>query len=317
MSYGGQFGLAVLVAIAASLPMVWCVRLMIVWPVERLSGRRHLTRRWLDSRVGRWLVLAVGTVEMVLFMYAWQIEPRQLDITRHEVQTAKLAVGERLRFVHLSDLHLDGKDRLPAGLREEITAAEPDLVLMTGDYLNNPDPESEAALVEFIASLEPALGIYGVVGNWDIRAWSRARTLLREAGVQMMDGHAIEVAGTDLPVRISGHLDASMLNEHGPFAGFDIALHHTPDEIEELAGKVDLYLCGHTHGGQIRLPWFGAVITLSRFWKRYEMGRYEVGGTTLYVHRGVGAEGGVPRLRFLAPPELAIIDVVGTGPVEE
>jgi uncharacterized protein len=313
MSYGGQFILAGIVAVVAVLPMVWWCRLVIVWPLERLTGRNLLDRKWLDSRAGRWIVLAVGAFELVLFLYAWQVEPRQLDITRHEVVTEKLPAGERLRIVHLSDLHIDGQDRLPDGLAVAVNQLGPDLVLLTGDYLNNAAPDSEAGLLEFIDKLEPTHGIYGVAGNWDIRPWSKARSLLREAGVQMMDGFAMEVPGSDLPIRISGHLDGSMREAHGDYPGFDIALHHTPDSIEELAGRVDLYLCGHTHGGQVRMPFFGAVITLSKFWKRYEMGRYEVGGTTLYVNRGIGAEGGVPRIRFLAPPELAVIDVIGSG----
>ncbi len=313
MSYGGQFVLAALVAIAALLPMVWWLRLVIVWPLERLSGKAMLNRKWLDSRVGRWIVLGVGTLEVLLFLYAWQVEPRRLDTTKHEVHSAKLPKGERLRIVHLSDLHIDGRDRLPSGLVDAISQADPDLVLLTGDYLNNADPESEAALLKFVAELEPPMGIYGVAGNWDLRSWSRSRTLLREAGVQLVDGTAVEVKGGHIPIRISGHFDSFMQDAHGVFDGIDIALHHTPDEIENLAGLVDLYLCGHTHGGQVRLPFVGAVITLSKFWKRYEMGRYEVNGTTLYVHRGVGAEGNVPRVRFLAPPELAIIDVIGTA----
>jgi predicted MPP superfamily phosphohydrolase len=74
----------------------------------------------------------------------------------------------------------------------------------------------------------------------------------------------------------------------------------------------DLYLCGHTHGGQIRLPLFGALITSSDFWKRYEMGRYEEGHTTLYVSRGLGMEGmGAPRARFLAPPEIVLWTLKG------
>jgi predicted MPP superfamily phosphohydrolase len=74
-----------------------------------------------------------------------------------------------------------------------------------------------------------------------------------------------------------------------------------------FVGCADLYLCGHTHGGQIRLPLFGAVITSSDFWKRYEMGRYEEGNTVLYISRGLGMEGkGAPRARFLAPPEIVL-----------
>jgi predicted MPP superfamily phosphohydrolase len=76
--------------------------------------------------------------------------------------------------------------------------------------------------------------------------------------------------------------------------------------------KVDLYLAGHTHGGQIRLPLFGAVFTASSYGKRYEQGLYEIGETTLYVSRGLGMEGqGAPRARFLCPPEIVAVDLVG------
>ncbi|MCJ7739225.1 MAG: metallophosphoesterase, partial [Anaerolineae bacterium] len=94
-------------------------------------------------------------------------------------------------------------------------------------------------------------------------------------------------------------------------ACFTVLLYHTPDLMPEAAAAgVDLYLCGHTHGGQIRLPLFGALVTSSRFWKRYEMGRYEDGRTTMYVSRGIGMEGlGAPRARFLAPPEIVAWDI--------
>jgi len=70
---------------------------------------------------------------------------------------------------------------------------------------------------------------------------------------------------------------------------------------------IDLYLCGHTHGGQIRLPLYGAMITSSRLGKQFEMGHYQINGTHLYVNRGVGLEGlGAPRIRFLCPPEVVL-----------
>jgi len=74
---------------------------------------------------------------------------------------------------------------------------------------------------------------------------------------------------------------------------------------------VDLYLAGHTHGGQVRAPLYGAIVTFSEFGKRYEMGPYRVGGTMLYVNRGIGFEPELPRVRFLARPEVAVIDLIG------
>ena len=94
---------------------------------------------------------------------------------------------------------------------------------------------------------------------------------------------------------------------------FILLLYHSPDLIREAAGhQVDLYLAGHTHGGQWCLPGFGAILTSSRFWKRYEAGLYREGDTTLYVSRGLGMEGfGTPRARILCPPE--VVEVVITG----
>ena len=91
---------------------------------------------------------------------------------------------------------------------------------------------------------------------------------------------------------------------------FRILLYHTPDLIKEAVDKgIDLYLCGHTHGGQVRLPFYGAIVTFSGYGKKYESGKYIVGKTVLYVNRGVGMENNIPRVRFLCRPEVLVIDV--------
>jgi predicted MPP superfamily phosphohydrolase len=90
-----------------------------------------------------------------------------------------------------------------------------------------------------------------------------------------------------------------------------VFLHHYPDEIYEVAKQqVDLYCAGHTHGGQVALPIYGALITFSRFGKRFESGLYKVEDTHLYVNRGIGMDGGfAPRVRFCARPEVTVIDI--------
>ncbi|MBE0695350.1 MAG: hypothetical protein IH586_00335, partial [Anaerolineaceae bacterium] len=93
---------------------------------------------------------------------------------------------------------------------------------------------------------------------------------------------------------------------------FTLLLYHPPDLIYEasLVG-IDLYLCGHTHGGQIRMPLYGAIVTASAFGKQFEAGKYQLGPTVLYVSRGLGMEGGfAPRARFLAPPEIVVVDLI-------
>lgn len=101
---------------------------------------------------------------------------------------------------------------------------------------------------------------------------------------------------------------------NNPSTPFTLLLYHSPDLMPEAArAGVDLFLAGHTHGGQIRLPLIGALVTSSIYWKRYEMGLYTEGHTRLYVSRGIGMEGlGAPRARFLCPPEIELFELRGT-----
>ena len=73
---------------------------------------------------------------------------------------------------------------------------------------------------------------------------------------------------------------------------------------------MNLYLCGHTHGGQVALPFYGALVTLSRQGKKFEAGKYTIGKTLLYVNRGIGLEAWpAPPVRFLVRPEIAVFDI--------
>ena len=94
---------------------------------------------------------------------------------------------------------------------------------------------------------------------------------------------------------------------------FTILLYHSPDLIYEAAGyQIDLVLGGHTHGGQVRLPFYGAVITASAYGRQFASGLHQMDGTTMYISRGVGLEGGsVPRVRFLCRPEIVKIELSG------
>ena len=90
-----------------------------------------------------------------------------------------------------------------------------------------------------------------------------------------------------------------------------LVLLHDPSAIRDLPeGEGDLIFSGHMHGGQVALPFFGAILTLSPHGKRFEHGLYEVGPMRLFVSRGLGFEGRAPPIRFCAPPEIAVIDLV-------
>jgi predicted MPP superfamily phosphohydrolase len=92
-----------------------------------------------------------------------------------------------------------------------------------------------------------------------------------------------------------------------------VLLYHSPELMPFVrTQEVDLFLCGHTHGGQVRLPFYGAILTSACTGKQYEMGRYDENGTTLYVSRGIGLEGlSAPRIRLLCPPEMTLVMLSG------
>jgi predicted MPP superfamily phosphohydrolase len=106
-------------------------------------------------------------------------------------------------------------------------------------------------------------------------------------------------------------LDAAM--ERVPPDAFTLLLYHSPDLIHEAAARrVDLYLGGHTHGGQLRLPLLGPIVTGSKYGRRYAAGLFEADGTRMYISQGIGFEGGgMPRARFLCRPEIVSIELCG------
>ena len=138
---------------------------------------------------------------------------------------------------------------------------------------------------------------------------------LRDEGVTLQHrGQSFDLVGLDCthkPFLERPRLEAILA---GGRERFTILLYHTPDLAPDAAELgVDLMLSGHTHGGQVRLPLFGAVFTSSLYGKAFEMGRYQLDGLTLYVTRGIGMEGsGAPRVRFMCPPEIVLWELDGS-----
>jgi predicted MPP superfamily phosphohydrolase len=151
-----------------------------------------------------------------------------------------------------------------------------------------------------------------VHGNWEAWYWGDL-PLLAGTGFRWLHDRrtSIEIKGqtlhlVGLPYRddATGAAAERLLSRiRGP--GWRILLYHTPDLAEEVP-SADLYLAGHTHGGQIALPFYGALVTLSRHGKRYERGLRRNGNTLVYVNPGIGVEPMVP-LRIGVRPEVTLL----------
>jgi len=228
--------------------------------------------------------------------------------------------------VHITDTHIERSSFREASVVRRVNALEPDIIVFTGDYLNMSnlsDPVSAAHFRQFVAQIEAPYGIYAVRGTVEPTPASMAR-LVEGTQVVWLEQEAVTVNVRGQPVTLVGvacshkqELDAARLTQamNGvPDSAFTLLAYHSPDLIREAAERqVDLYLGGHTHGGQLRLPFYGALVTCSIYGKQYESGLFEEDGTAMYISRGVGFEGGgMPRARFLCRPEIVSIELSGT-----
>jgi predicted MPP superfamily phosphohydrolase len=246
--------------------------------------------------------------------YGYFIEPVLLEVSRVQIGSARLPSGSLpIRIVHLSDIHSDPTSRLEPRIPEVVAAEKPGLIVFTGDAINDRRglPHVRSCLAR-LAELAPA---FGVRGNWDALRWGGV-DLFAGTGVRELNGEAVKVDIGGTPVWVAGAppwredlFDRALAAV--PPGAFTVFLYHYPDALDVLSNRgVGLVCSGHTHGGQVALPGYGALVTLARTGKQYEAGLYRKANTWMYVNRGIGMEGGfLPRVRFCARPEVTVIDM--------
>lgn len=236
-----------------------------------------------------------------------------LEVTRHEVFIDNLPESfDGYRIAFLTDTHVAGFVRRDfyRAIVAQTLRFDPDLILCGGDFVHWERHIPLMADVLF-TDLRARDGIYAVLGNHDY--WANGDGViaaLTSKGVRIVHNRSIYLHRGDDRIALLGidELYRGRPDINAAFALADpqvprIGLSHHPDVIDLLAGRhLDLLLCGHTHGGQIRFPFFGSVVVPSRHEGRYASGFHRVGDVLLYVSRGIGA---IPPLRILCKPEIA------------
>jgi len=268
---------------------------------------------------------AVGISGITLTSYATSIDPQWIEITQHEITMANLPQSfHGFSIVQLTDLHHSSivtLDYLQACIKQ-VVRLQPDLVVLTGDYITRQESYAEP-LAQAIRSVivEAGIPVYAVLGNHD--HWnSKLRNRWKGDGYEVFN--ALTNAGINVlmnesvPLRrgrerlwlmgcddfLSGYFDLDLALKSVPPAEPRILLMHNPHPIESIAHhRFELVLSGHTHGGQIALPFVP-----SKIGHKYLSGLYHVGESRLYVCRGVGVIG-VP-IRFMTLPEIAYFRLV-------
>ena len=234
-----------------------------------------------------------------------------IEVTRHEVIIDDLPDpfdGYRIAF--LTDTHITGfmRERFYREVIAQAMAFEPDVILLGGDLVTF--SRDIPLMVELLGELRAPDGVIAVLGNHDIWAGSeRIMELLTAKGVTYITNRSILLRRGASRLPLIG-IDEMYRGSPDVASAFDgiaeqpcIAISHHPDIIDLLDGRrIDLLLCGHTHGGQIRFPFFGPVVVPSVHEGEFASGFHRVRRVLMYVSRGVGA---IPPLRILCRPEVA------------
>ncbi len=242
-------------------------------------------------------------------------------VTRHRRTLPKL--NKPLRVAQLSDLHT-GPFIGYTALREWVSAANaerPDLIVITGDFVDQWFGRDLATLERVLLDLRAPLGVWGVWGNHDHARFAgnmeRLEQPLNRAGIQILNNRGVALrddlylAGVD-DVQ-NGTPDVSLALRNRPLGAACLLLAHNPDFIPQVPQhgpqEVDLTLCGHTHGGQIHLPGWGPVFTSSAYGQRFAAGWMEEPGVALgYVSRGLGTV--ILPARLNCSAELVVFDLL-------
>jgi predicted MPP superfamily phosphohydrolase len=279
-------------------------------PLAFQAGMRRSTRTLLTTAA-----LGAGAVAT----YAFFVEPRWLELTRPTIHIRDLPPGlEGLRIALLTDMHAGAGTPLWV-IREacrRAMAERPDLIALTGDFAADDAPNFRRVL-DVLTGLRAPLGVYAVPGNHDylvgIEKWHRE---VREAGIEDLTNRAVVVERGGARLCIAGVDDYTSGNptlSHLPppeARDLTILLAHDPDQAERSRrdeDQVDLILSGHTHGGQVRLPFVGALTNPADHEELYEQGLRRRPWTQVYTSRGIGTVH-LP-VRFLCRPEVAVLQL--------
>jgi uncharacterized protein len=262
-----------------------------------LSGRQAPAWFRLSSALGALGLVGVG-------VDAFLVEPHALEESHVPLD------GPGVRVVLVADFQADRVGSYELGVIDRIRDLKPDLVLYDGDYIQTweeDDFEREAAkLNAALATLKPRLGSVAVEGDVDIHDWGR---IFRGLPVTVVHSSTTIDFG---PVSVTALTPDDSRSTAPPVprvSNWHVVLGHSPDFALALP-PADLLLAGHTHGGQVRIPLFGPIFTLTKVPRDQASGLTLLSnGSHLYVSRGVGLERmDAPRLRFLCHPELVVID---------
>lgn len=252
-------------------------------------------------------------------IYSTLVEPLWFDVIEVSLAFPRLPrVFSGLRVLQISDIHA-GEQFMPGHLGEiveKVLELKPDIVLITGDFVYSSPLMTDEILEAtgtLLSQISASIPVFAVMGNhdhwWDV---ARVREMLQKAGVQELandfstiekDGSQLHICGVDDFYERMSKLEPIL--SRLPESGCAILMAHEPDFADEssTSGRFDLQVSGHSHGGQVVVPFLGPLV-LPNYGRKYPSGLYKIGDMIQYTNRGLGMV--FPYVRFLCRPEITV-----------
>ncbi len=277
-----------------------------------LSWKAKDLKRGLSKKA---LILRLFIIAFVFCYSVYFYSMRFLKINYEKIKTKKFAAQtDSIKILHISDLHSNSPNKKNSTVFKAIEKLEFDMAVLTGDLVMH-YAEELTPYLEDIKALAERVPVFFVDGNHESYVYEEISELLRDAGVTVLNNNRMEAVVKGVTIDIVGikdtfypKRDALKINELFTEQNdrFLLVLVHRPEIFDIIkAFQPDLVLSGHTHGGQIRLPFFPTLFAPGQgLFPKYGDGFYSYNDSKLYISRGIGAT--IFPIRFFNRAEIAI-----------
>ena len=253
----------------------------------------------------------------ILILDVFYIEPN-LFVTNHKTMYLPNYQKEHngLKIAVLSDLHIGTRNVKLSKIEKivkRVNKENPDIIFILGDFdakaiANSNIPNNK--IVNVLNNFNAPLGVYAVLGNHDYEPINVVTNLLNQTKIVLLENEKKSINYNNKNLQIVGFKDLwhcylspnNIIGKTKPDES-TIVLMHNPDTFPEINRKISLCLAGHTHGGEIFIPFLGAPFVPSKYDQRYRKGYVIENNKHLYVSGGIGT---LSRMRFCTLPEICI-----------